>query len=227
MDAGQSEEASNLWYAFAWSRVMWPDLLEAVKEPFLQVLRDSELRARSEKNLTVVFMDVCLETPKQLSNEEVHGVVDEMTEAPLRVVLACLGMRLKGEPAEKAKAWREKVQPWLRTFWPEPRGRNTPETSRVMVEVLAQCGDAFPEAVAWSLGYLQPFEGNLSRIRERGHARQHPDATLDLLDTVVGPNGLPAQHRRKLREILEEMREARPEVAADPRFQRLFEIAIQ
>ena len=84
-----------------------------------------------------------------------------------------------------------------------------------------------PEAVAWPLDYLQPFEGSLFRLRESGHASQHPDAMLDLVDTVVGPNGLPAQHRPKLREILEEMREARPAVATDPRFQRLFEIATQ
>ena len=227
MDPGQSEEASNLWYAFAWSRVIWPDLLAAVKGSFLEVLRDGELRGRSEKNLTVMFMEVCLETPKELSREEVHRVVDEMSEEPLRVVLACLGSRLKGEPVEKANAWRDKVYPWLREYWPRPHGRNTAETSRVLVEVLAQCGEAFPEGVAWSLDCLQPFEGSLVRVRERGHARQHPDATLDLLDTVVGPNGLPAQHRPKLREILAEMREARPAVATDPRFQRLFEIAIQ
>ena len=89
------------------------------------------------------------------------------------------------------------------------------------------CCDAFPEAVAWSVDYLQPFEGNLFRLRESGHANQHPEAMLDLVDTVVGPNGLPAQHRPKLHEILKEMREARPAVAPDPRFQRLFEIAIQ
>ena len=77
-----------------------------------------------------------------------------MTEEPLRVVLACLGSRLKGERGEKANAWANKVYPWLREYWPRPHGRNTAETSRVMVEVLAQCGDAFPEAVAWSVDYL-------------------------------------------------------------------------
>lgn len=227
MDPGQSEEAGNLWYAFAWSRVIWPDLLAAMKNSFLRVLRDRELRARSEKNLTVMFMEVCLDTPAELSREEVRRVVDEMTEEPLRVVLACLGSRLKGEPGEKANAWANKVHPWLRDYWPRPRGRNTAETSRVMVEVLAQCGDAFPEAVAWSLDYLQPFEGSLYRLRESGHASQHPVAMLELVDTVVGPNGLPAQHRASLHEILVEMREARPAIAPDPRFQRLFEIAIQ
>ena len=95
------------------------------------------------------------------------------------------------------------------------------------MEVLAQCGDAFPEAVAWSVDYLQPFEGSLFRLRKRGHANQHPEAMLDLVDTVVGPNGLPAQHRPKLHEIRKEVRETRPAMATDPRFQRLFGIAIQ
>ena len=93
-----------------------------------------------------------------------------------------------------------------------------------MVDMLSQCGDAFSEAVAWSLGYLRPFEGSLFRLDESGHATHHPASTLDLVDAVVG---LPAQHRSTLREILEKMREAMPEADADPRFQRLFEIAIQ
>ena len=156
-----------------------------------------------------------------------EGVMDAMSEEALKTVLASLRDRLKGEPAERAQIWNERVQPWLQTFWPEPPMRNTAAVSEAMVELLAESGDAFPEAVAWSLGYLQPMEGDLFRLRESGHARQYPASTLDLLATVVRPDGLPPQHRRTLHEVLDEMREAAPELERDPRFQSLFRNAAQ
>ena len=58
-----------------------------------------------------------------------------------------------------------------------------------------------------------------------GQAGQHPEATLEVLVRVIGPNGLPPQHRYTLREILDEMKEAMPEMERDPQFQRLYRVA--
>ena len=227
LDPEEAREAPDLWYAYGWSRTIGPNLLHVLKGSFLEVLRGGEMTPRAEHNLTLLFMTICLEAPNELTNEEVQGVMDAMSEEALKTVLASLRDRLKGEPAERAQIWNERVQLWLQAFWPEPPVRNTAGVSKALVELVAESGDAFREAAVWSLGYLQPMEGDLFRLMESGHARQHPASTLDILATVVRPDGLPRQHRPTLREVLNEMREAMPEVERDPRFQSLFRNAAQ
>ena len=224
---GQSQEAGNLWHAYGWSRTIGPDLLLALKDSFLAVFREGEINARTERNLTLLFLVICLEAPNELTNDEVHGVVVAMSEDGLKTVLAGLRDRLKGDAAERAQIWREKLHPWLGKYWPRPAARNTPGTSKAIVDVLADCGDAFREAAAWALEYLKPMERGLSRFQRSGQARRHPETTLEILDKVVGANGIPPQHRYTLRQILDEMREAMPGIERDPRFQRLYRIAVE
>ena len=163
LDPEDSAQAANLWYAFGWSRTIGPDLLQAIKAPFLEVLRDGEVAARTEHNLTSIFIAVCLEAPNELTHEEISSVVSAMSERELKAVLECLTQRLIGEPSEQAQLWREKVGPWLETYWPAAEARNTAATSNAMVNMLVVCGDAFPEAARWSLNYLRPTEGRSNR----------------------------------------------------------------
>ena len=227
LDPETSLEAPDLWYAYGWSRTIGPNLLHVLKGYFLEVLRRGEVTPRAEHNLTLLFMTLCLEAPNELTADEVHGVMDEMSEAALMTILANVRDRLKGEAAERTEIWNLRVQPWLDEFWPEPPVRNAGGVSKAMVELLSESGDAFPDATAWALTYLQPMEGDLYRLRESGHATLHTEPMLDLLETVVPRQGLPPQHRHTLREILEEMREATPEVEQDARFQTLWRIVVQ
>ncbi len=181
-----SAEATNLWYAYGWSRTIGPDLLQAIKEPFLEALRDGKVGARTKHNLTMIFMAICLEAPNELTKEERRSVANSMTEQDLKTVLECLTQRLTGEAAEQAQVWREKVGPWLERYWPPAAARNTAATSKGMLNMLAACGDAFPEAAAWSLNYLQPTQGDLYRLHDSEPPRTHPEVTLKILDRVVG-----------------------------------------
>ena len=227
LDPETSREAPDLWYGYGSSRTIGPNLLNVLKGYFLEMLRRGEMTPRSEHNLTLLFMTICLEAPKELTDAEVHSVMDAMSQAALMTVLANLRDRLKGEPAERAEIWNQRVQPWLDEFWPEPPVRNAGAVSKAMVELLADTGDGFPEATAWALDYLQPMEGDLYRLRESRQAGLHPEATLRLLAAVVPPDGVPLQHRHTLGEILGEIRDASPEIGQDPRFQSLFRAAVQ
>ena len=227
LSLGVSAEATNLWYAYGWSRTIGPDLLQAIKEPFLEVLRDDEVGARTKHNLTMIFMAICLEAPNELTQEELRRAVDSMTEQDLKTVLECLTQRLTGEAAEQAQVWREKVGPWLERYWPPAAARNTAATSNGMLNMLAACGDAFAEAAAWSLNYLQPTQGDLYRLRDSVLPERHPEVTLQILDRVVGQDGVQPQHRHALRLILETMKAAMPHLATDARFRRVFRIAAE
>ena len=209
------------------SYTIGPDLLQAIKEPFLGVLRDGKVSARTEHNLTMIFMAICLEAPNELTKAEIDSVVDSMSGEELEGVLVSLTRCLSGEPAEKAEIWCGNVGPWLARHWPRAAVLNAEGTSRGMLNMLAECGDAFPGATAWSLNYLQPTHAGLYRLRESGLPITHPDTTLQILDKVIGEDGVPPQRPHSLRETLEMIGDATPDLRANVRFQGLFRLAAE
>ncbi len=221
-----SEEARGLWSAYGWSPIVGPDLLRAFKGPFLEFLRDGDEHGPKKNNLTNQFMTVCLEAPNELTMDEIRGVVGSLSEEALETVLGSLKLRLGGDPAERKKIWYDKVHPWLRDYWPTAAVRNTAATSKAMLDMLAECGNAFPDAAAWSLDYLRPLEGQgLYRLDEHKHAEQHPGSMLQVLDRVVSADNLPGHQKHTLRTILDALRTARPNLTSDARFRRLYGFA--
>ena len=221
-----SEEARDLWSAYGWTSTVSPDLLLAFKESFFEVLRDGEEGDRRKKKLISLFITICLEAPKELTTQEIHGVIRAISEKALVVVLDSLRLRLVGDPAERAKIWYDKLYPWLRNYWPKAAIRNTAATSEAMLAVLVECGDAFEGAAAWSLPYLQSLEGHgLYRLSKNGHAEQHPDLMLQILDKVLGADSLPGYQRHMLREILDALKTTNLDLISGVRFRRLYRLA--
>ena len=225
-----SDEACELWSAYGWSPTVGPDLLQAFKDSFLEVLRNGEDGGprKRKRNLTRLFVTVCLDAPGELTAEEIHGVVEAMSERALSTVLASLKRRLKGNPAEQARIWQDTLQPWLGDYWPRAEVRNTAGTSVAMLDLLAECGDAFADAAEWALHYLRPLDRHgLYRLGENGHAEQNPDSMLSVLDRVAVADTLPVHERSTLHKILDGLKAAKPDLAADTRFQRLYQLATQ
>ncbi len=221
-----SEEANNLWAAYAWSPNVSPDLLSAFKESFLEILASDEGQAFRERNLIRLFMSICLELPHALRDEEVRKVVKSLSEESLKIVLDSLEHRLKGDAQARAVAWNDKVGPWLQRYWPKVAPHNTAVTSEAMLIMLVECGDTFPDAVVWSLPYLKPIEGyGLHELKESGHIERHPAVALQILEKVVGEKGLQPWHRHTLREILDALKDSEAGLVAKPQFRRLYKIA--
>ena len=214
---------SSTWCAIA---TVGPDLLQAFKEPFLEMLWDGAKVDRREGNLTALFMNICLESPNSLTEQEVRRVVEAMSEGALKTTLASLRRRLTGDGSERASIWRERTQPWLGEHWPQSAARNNAGTSLAMLELITESGDAFADAAGWSLPYLRPLEGHgLFRLGPNGPARQFPDAMLEVLDAVTDKSVLPDHQKHSLFEILNELGDASPRLRGERRFQRLYQIA--
>ena len=228
LSPGRSQEAVNLWSAYGWSPTVGPDLLRAFKEPFLEILRSEGLNVRKLGNLRSLFMTVCLEATEYLTEQEIRSVVEPLPEEGLKTLLGSLKQRLRGEAAERGRIWHDKVHPWLHDYWPQAAARNTAETSEAILEMLVECGDAFPEAAKWSMEYLRPLEGQgLYHLGENGHVAQHPDSMLRVLDEVVDANVLAGHQRYLLGEILDKLVDANAEMTGDLRYLKLYRIATQ
>ncbi len=222
----ESDEAQDLWSGYAWSPTIGPNLLAAIKDPFLSMLRSFRRRERRERSLVGLFVAICLEAPHELSAEEIHAVVDSLPEEGLTTMLHDLEHRLKSGTDERSHFWNDKIRPWLEKYWPTAAARNTVATSEAMLGILVECDSAFPEAVKWARRHLKPIEGRtLFRLKRSGHVARHPEAVLQLLEHIVDAEVLPAHQRHILHEILDELKEAAPRFAAEPDFQDLYRIA--
>ena len=228
LDSDETRERTrDLWAGYAWSPQVGPNLFAAFKESFLKVLTTYENLRSLEENLIRLFIDICLEAPNELTPKEIREVVASLSEEALVISLQALTHRLNGEPAERAQAWKDKVKPWLKKYWPPAAWRNTTRTSEAMLKLLVECGDAFPDAVFWSLSCLKPIKGDdLYGLQESDHVEQHRDATFQLLKKVVNDDVLEKWKKDCLREILESLIKEDSQLSADPEYQRLYNIAI-
>ena len=222
----ESDEARGLWSGYAWTPTVGPNLLAAFKEPFLKVLASHETLGRQGQNLIYLFITICFEAPHELKTEEVHRVMDSLAEKGLSAALRALAHRLNGTPEERARAWNDKIKPWLQEYWPSAGARNTTATSEAMLELIVECGDAFPDAVCWSLHYLRPIRGfGLFRLEKNEHVENHPHSTLRTLKILVGEGDL-LNNKYTLRKILDALKKGVPDMKADPDFRNLYEIAV-
>ena len=224
-DQPDQDATRDLWAGYAWSPNVRPNLLSVFKKQFLKVLTTYDTLRSMEENLVNLFVEICLEAPNELTDEEIHGVVRLFSEEALVSSLQALTYRLRGEPAERSRAWGDKVKPWLEKYWPQAAGHNTPQTSEKMLDLLVECGDAFPDAVSWSLLCLKNIGHGLIGLRESGHVEQYPDETLLLLEKIVDEKDLQRWEKNYLRQILDSIENVASQLVGEPKYQRLNKIA--
>ena len=190
LDPEDSDEAFALWGGYAWSAKIGPNLLSAMEDSLLKMLeRYYRVHDRNRVLIALLVMS-CIDTPKHFEPHRVRQAVDAWSENALEGALWYLAVRLKTSD-ERASIWTTKVKPWLTTYWPQERQRNTARTADEMVKIVMESGSAFPDAVSWSLDVraVQPIRRllRLHRLVEPGyhHIKEYPDAVLRLLDGVV------------------------------------------
>lgn len=226
LDLSHSEEAMDLWAGFAWSPAIGPNLLKAFKKPFLSVLKHEDLGDRIARGLVSLLIAIGLDLPRALTKEETLAVMQALSEESLVVALRALGRRLTGEPQERETAWNDRVKPWLHDHWPKGQGQNTPSTSEEMIHLIIKCGSGLPDAVSSCLRFLQPTKGRcLLDLEQSEHAQDHPDAVLDLLDTVIHQDVFEAHMRSILGRILKGLAASKPTMTSDVGFRRLRRVA--
>ena len=220
----QAAEAYALWAAYALSPKVGPDLLAAFKQPLLRVLKTLDrVSEHARDRLVELFMVICLEAPSELAEDEVRDVVNSLTDDALPAVLDSLRKRLNGDPTERGQIWKNGLLPWLKHYWPNEGARNTPATSREMLLLLLECGDAFSDAVGEFSQHLKPGDQyGLYTLKESAYVSKYPGPFFEVLKHVLGPEPILLSSQYLIQEILDSLKEALPQLEADTDFQDLY-----
>ena len=221
-----SEEAKDLWSAYGWSPTVGPNLLSAFKESFLDVLRHYGDLGRREHNLVALFVSICLDAPDRLTADEIHSVVQSFPEEALVTTVHRLKDRLKVTNDKPEDAWRQRVAPWLKAYWPPSSDKNTSRTSEALLGLLIETGAAYPTAVPWALNHLKPLKDHgLYALKRSSLPEEWPQETFEVLKRLISEADLRSWNKSTLREILDTLKQRVPRLGSNPDFQKLYRLA--
>ena len=128
-----------------------------------------------------------------------------------------------GEQTEEY--WRRRLHGFWREIWPKSRDLATAHTAEILARLAIAARGEFPTALAEVIDWLQPLERCYSVVRDSrkaGMCSKFPKDMLRLLETIVSDRSwLP----KELRQCLNDIGQACPNLREDQRFRRLDEYA--
>ena len=111
---------------------------------------------------------------------------------------------------------------YLQAIWPRNRGNVSPAIAESLGRLCVAAEDAFPDALGLLRAWLRPPAQPVSLVRQlhkSGLCDRFPAQALDLLSLVIGEQT--EWPPRDLGSCLQAIQSAMPELAGDPRFERL------
>jgi hypothetical protein len=228
MHIGSKEETPGLWQGYLWAPRLWPDLLMALKGPFLEALaHSSALGGEHGHQLQCLFTFACLEMPHGFSDAEVRSSLRGLSADELADVVWALGAHLEHAADRAEEQWTRRVRPFIERYWPQDNAHKSPAVSAAFADLVLKTGNAFPCAVAATKKFLmanRDYDIFLYKLREdRAHlVEAFPEAVLELLYlTISQADG----SHYGLREVLDRLLVAKPNFRTDRRLQHLERIA--
>lgn len=228
MHVGSKAETPGLWQGYLWAPRLWPDLLMAIKRPFLDALaHSSTLGGEHGRQLRRLFTFACLEIPHGFDDAEVRSSLRALSADELADIVWALGNHLEHAADRAEEQWTKRVGPFIDRFWPQDNAHKSPAVSAAFSQLVLKTGEAFPDAVAATKKFLMasrdydmfPYELR----EERAHLIEaFPDAVLEVLYLTISNAG--GSHYG-LREVLNHLVLTMPNFRMDRRFQHLERIA--
>ena len=129
---------------------------------------------------------------------------------------------LEGAGDQRADYWKHRVMPYLQSIWPKLREKNSPAISENLAMLCVVAQEAFPEAFEVLRHWLLPPEYPdylVSRLHEARLCETFPDIALAFLNMVISNDT--QWPPTNLKECLKDIQTAKPQLAADARYQRL------
>jgi hypothetical protein len=228
-------EALPLWRSASHSNIGSAALFNALKPAMLAAFEGNQLSENEFEGLVSKLLSVVL------WHQRGEAAEFELTAAEMRRALtvgpssarrnvAWNLWRVMGqddeEPGNKATRWRTIVGPAFQAIWPLDARLRSKETTRSLVLMTLECGEAFPEAVEAILDLIVPYQlyqiAHSLRL-EANHSelvRQYPLAFVKLTNSLIDPAlfAVPSD----LAGLLQECLAADPSIADDDAYVRLY-----
>lgn len=214
-----------LWEGYLWNPRYTVDLLAVFKPLFFKILGNIDRLRESVRDSVcshgvILFIHMAVPPGRGIGTEEAKEVLWNIGTESLAEAARTLHNMLNGAGEKSGVLWRDTIEPWFKEAWPiRPKGKS-PELSAHLAWMAMESGDAFPQAVAAIEDILEPekYSASLFRLtKKKNLIERYPEAVLTLVAKLVGENS----GVLNLREVLECIAKAKPELKEDDRFQWL------
>jgi SIR2-like protein len=227
MDWTDSVEAAALWQGYLWMPRISADLVLSIKDQLLQSMaRLADIHNLAER-LHQTFVIVCLNYPDLYTATQQHQALVSIGASGLKNVAAFLSRSVRGDEVDADNYWKEKLEPFIRRAWPKEVALISTATSRNLVLIVIELDQQFEHSIEIVVPIVRSFPDQaqpMNRLVQTQLPEKYPAQVLDLLDAVVSREfQRPAE---PLRQILDRLVAAMPELRGDPRYSRLENILL-
>ena len=216
-------EAKALWEGFLWSPRLYQPLLTAFKSQFLNSANHYADLGEHRQQFSAFLTYAALGPTEGYTADEFRSAIGALPQEGLEESAQVLSQALEGAADRREDYWKNRAQPFWRQIWPKSREFATPRIAESLTRLVIAARGEFPAALAAVQDWLQPIEHPdyvVHLLHESGLCKQFPADALLLLNAVITDQPwLP----RELGQCLDEIVQAAPQLAQDPRYVQLRE----
>ena len=216
-------KAAAMWDSFLHAPRIYLPLLQLLKAPFLEVpdhigVLDEQCLKQYARFLTYI----ALGEASVFSSSELKEVFTKLPAECLETVAETLFRALQGSGEQQEEYLKNRVIPFVKSFWPSKPEAHAAETFRYFAQMTAVSRNGFEDAFACfknHLGQTTDFSYLLHLLEDGGLAADHPSEILALLNATI-PQDVPYLSGG-LAPLLKIIQGANPALSIEPHFIRL------
>jgi hypothetical protein len=228
LDWNYSEtEARAAWAGFLRSPRRYRPLMEAIKPTFLNTANHYAQLGKRNEQFAAFLTFAALDLGDTFTIKELATAIRALPADGLRKSAQTLVRALEGAGDQREDYWRNRILPFWKNIWPKFNDRASSADADSLARLCIAAGSEFPSAIkavgAWLRVVQRPYNV-ICLLQESGLPARFPKDALRLLSIILDEQSflLPP---KPLRQCLDAIRQAAPNLRQDYRFIRVDELA--
>jgi len=227
LDWNRSEtEAQAAWEGFLWSPRLYRPLMEAIKPALLVTVNHYSQLGKHNEQFAAFLTFAALDPGDTFTIAQLATAIRALPADGLRESAQALVRALEGAGDQREDYWKNRVLPFWEKIWPKSNDQASSTNAESLARLCVAAGGEFPSAMAtvgnW-LRVVQHPDYVIHRLQESGLSTRFPEDALRLLVTILGDQ--PSWLSQELRQCLDAIGQAAPNLRQDHRFMRVDEVA--
>lgn len=216
-----SVEAKAVWEGFLWSPRLYQPLLEAFKPQFLDSANHYADLGEHRQQFATLLTYAALGPTDGYVVQDFRSAIGTLPQAGLEVSAQALSQALDGAGDQREDYWKNRVRPFWKEVWPKSRDLATPRIAESLARLVIAARGEFSAALAAVQDWLIPIEHPhyvVHLLQKSQLCGRFPAQALLLLNAVIADQ---QWTHGELGQCLNEIVQALPQLAEDPRYLRL------
>lgn len=227
LDWNRSEaEAQAAWEGFLWSPRLYRPLMEVIKPTFLDTVNHYKQLGKHNEQFAAFLTFAALDPGDTFTIAQLATAIRALPADGLHESAQALVRALEGAGDQREDYWKNRVLPFWEKIWPKSNDQASSANAESLARLCVAAGGEFPSAIAtvgnW-LRVVQHPDYVIHRLQESDSSARFPEEALQLLFLILGDqqSWLPPE----LRQCLDAIGRAIPNLRQDHRFMRMDELA--